>query len=258
MMQLEICVDSVESAVAAEQGGAQRVELCSALAEGGLTPSAGLIREVRSSVGIGVHVMIRPRGGDFLYTDNEYKVMQDDIAFAAQCGAHGVVFGLLTADGNVDALRTRALVQLAQPMEVTFHRALDMTRDPSSALEAIIESGADRVLTSGAEPTALLGHNRIQIMMRAAGSRIKIMVGGGVRPQNVREIAARTGAVEFHAALRKAVESPVTFRNRKLHMGDPGSDEYSRTAVHASDVRALRQAIEAAGTFAANPAPTSV
>jgi copper homeostasis protein len=258
MMQLEICVDSVESAIAAEQGGAQRVELCSALSEGGLTPSPGLLREVRASISIGIHVMIRPRGGDFLYSDHEYKVMQDDIAFAAESGAQGVVFGLLTAEGNVDALRTRALVQLGQPMDVTFHRALDMTRDPSSALEEIIQTGADRVLTSGAEPTALLGYHRIRAMIQASGSRIKIMVGGGVRPQNVREIAARTGAVEFHAALRKSIESPVTFRNRKLHMGDPGSDEYARTTVHASDVRALRQAIEAAGVLAAKPAVTSV
>ena len=258
MMQLEICVDSVESAIAAEQGGAQRVELCSALSEGGLTPSAGLLREVRASIGIGVHVMIRPRGGDFLYTEHEFKVMQDDIAFAAECGAHGVVFGLLTAEGNVDTVRTRTLVQLAQPLEVTFHRALDMTRDPSTAIKDIIQTGADRVLTSGAEPTALLGHHRIHSMIQASAGQIKIMVGGGVRPQNVREIAARTGAVEFHAALRKSIESPVTFRNRKLHLGDAGGDEYARTVVHASDVRALRQAIEAAGALAAKPAATSV
>jgi len=256
-MQLEICVDSVESAVAAEQGGAQRVELCSALSEGGLTPSAGLLREVRGRIGIGVHVMVRPRGGDFFYTDHEYKVMQDDIAFAAECGAHGVVFGLLTPEGNVDTVRTRALVKLAQPMEVTFHRALDMTREPSTALEHIIETGADRVLTSGAEPTAILGYPRIHAMTQAAGSRIKIMVGGGVRPQNVKEIAARTGAFEFHAALRRAVESPMTFRNRKLHLSHPGSDEYARTEVHAADVKALREAIDAASLSAAKPATTS-
>ena len=259
-MQLEICVDSVESAVAAQQGGAQRVELCSALSEGGLTPSAGLLREVRARIGIGVHVMIRPRGGDFLYSDDEFNIMCDDIAFAAQCEAHGVVFGLLTVDGDVDVARTRTLVELAQnaprPMEVTFHRAIDMTRNPLAALEDVIQTGADRVLTSGAEPTAMQGSRSIRQMMETANRRIKVMVGGGVRPGNVQEIATRTQAVEFHAAMRTAVDSPVTFRNRKLKLGDPGSDEYARSIVLAADVRALREAIHAANLAARKPAPT--
>jgi copper homeostasis protein len=246
MMQLEICVDSVESAIAAEQGGAQRVELCSALSEGGITPSAGLLREVRSLIGIGVHAIIRPRGGDFFYTDSEFKVMQDDIAFAAKCGAHGVVFGLLTPEGTVDTARTQALVELAHPMEVTFHRALDMTRDPSAALEQIIDTGAHRVLTSGAEPTAMKGIRLIRELVKIGNDRIKIMAGGGVRADNVIEIARATGAVEFHAAIRAVVPSPVTFRNRSLHMGDPGHDEYTRKVVMSGDVRQLRNALDVA------------
>ena len=246
MMQLEICVDSVESAVAAEAGGAHRVELCSALSEGGLTPSAGLIRAVRSRIGIGVYVMIRPRGGDFLYSEEELAAMRDDIAFAAKCGANGVVFGLLTADGDVDMERTRDLVALAHPMEVTFHRAIDMARDPIAALEDIVRAGADRVLTSGAAQSAMLGSGCLAELARAAEGRIRVMAGGGVRAENVQEIARATGIHEFHAALRNSVPSPVTFRNSALHLGDPEIDEYVRYVVLPEDVRGLRRAIESA------------
>jgi len=245
MIDLEICVDSVESAVAAESGGAQRVELCSALAEGGITPSAGLIRAVRSKVGIGVFVMIRPRGGDFLYSADELDVMRDDITRARDLGADGVVFGLLTADGIVDVERTAELVEHARPMQVTFHRAIDMTRDLGEALEAVIQTGARRVLTSGGAQSALLGMTRVADLVHAAQGRIAVMVCGNVRPDNVAQIAAATGATEFHAALRSAVPSPVTYRNPGLSMGDPGSDEYARYVVWPEDVTRLRQSIDA-------------
>jgi copper homeostasis protein len=244
MMDLEICVDSVESAVAAEIGGAQRVELCSALAEGGLTPSLGLIRAVRSHVSIGVYVMIRPRGGDFFYSQDEWSVMRDDIAYAAGAGANGVVLGLLTADGEVDVERTSELVAFAQPMEVTFHRAIDMTRDLETALEAVAATGATRILTSGAAQSAMLGGKRVAGLVGTATGRIRVMVGGKVRAQNVQQIARATGAKEFHASLSVAVPSPVTHRNRGLHLGAAGSDEYARHVVLARDVRKLRQAID--------------
>jgi copper homeostasis protein len=246
MMELEICVDSVESAVAAESGGAQRVELCSSLVEGGLTPSLGLIRAVRLRIGIAVHVMIRPRGGDFLYSDEELAVMREDIAQAAQCGVEGVVLGLLTSDGDVDVERTRELVEIARPMEVTFHRAIDTTRDVERSLEDVIESGAHRVLTSGGEQTAMLGRRRIGKLVRAAHGRIGLMAGGGVRAENVQEIAHATGAVEFHAALRSTIPSPVKYQVQKVHLGDPGVDDYARSVVWKADVRMLRQAMDAA------------
>jgi len=245
MMELEICVDSVESAVAAELGGAQRVELCSALAEGGLTPSMGLIRAVRSRIGIGLHVIIRPRGGDFLYSDDELAVMREDIRYAAESGANGVVFGLLTENGEVDVEHTRELVELARPMQVTFHRAIDMARDLEEALENVVQTGADRILTSGGEQSANLGSECIANLVRRSGSRIGVMVCGGVRPENVQAIAHSTAANQFHSSLRTAVPSLVTNRKAGLYMGDPGMDEYARYSVLASDVRSLRRAIDA-------------
>ncbi|MGC2161191.1 MAG: copper homeostasis protein CutC [Silvibacterium sp.] len=258
MAVLEICVDSVESAVSAERGGAQRVELCSDLTEGGLTPSLGLIRAVRLRIKIGVHVMIRPRAGDFLYSDDDFAVMRDDIAAAAECGVEGVVLGLLTADGDVDVERTKELVKLARPLEVTFHRAIDMARDIEGALEEVIETGADRILTSGAEPTAMQGRRRIGELVRASEGRIGVMAGSGIRAENVQEIAQATGVEEFHAALRRVVPSPIRHQRRKVHLGDPGVDDYARRVVRAADVRTLQEAIDAAFSQDAIAGPAEV
>jgi copper homeostasis protein len=258
MMELEICVDSVESAVAAELGGAQRVELCSALSEGGLTPSLGLIRAVRSRIGIGVYVMIRPRGGDFLYSDEEFSIMREDIAYAAEAGANGAVFGLLTADGKVDVERTGELVEAARSasaaMEVTFHRAIDMARDLESSLEDVVSTGAHRVLTSGGAQSAVLGSGRLARLMQAAQGRIGVMVCGNVRQENVQQIAHTTGAHEFHASLRVPVPSPVTWRNPSLSLGEAGSDEYARNVVMTQDVRKLRQAMDGVLSYSSKTA----
>lgn len=244
MMRLEICVDSVESAIAAQNGGAERLELCSALSEGGLTPSLGLIRAVREKVGVGVYAMIRPRGGDFYYSDEEFAVMLDDIAHAAQAGANGIVLGVLTPEGDVDVERTCRLVDAAGDMGVTFHRALDMTRNLEGALEDVISTGAHRVLTSGRSETAIAGAGQIATLVCAATGRIEVMACGGVRAENVRQLAQATGAREFHAALRTGVPSPVRKLNPDLKLGDAAQDEYMRYVVRTEDVKRLRAAMD--------------
>lgn len=249
MPVIEICVDSLESALAAEQGGAQRIELCAALSEGGLTPSLGLLKAVRSRLAIDIHVMIRPRAGDFFYSAGEREIMREDIALARQAGAQGVVFGLLTAEGEVDVEHTRELVAHARPMQVTFHRAFDLARDLArdlgGALEDVIRTGADRLLTSGGEPTATEGQQRLAAMVRASAGRLVIMPGSGVRPENVVELAQATGASEFHASMRRRIASPVRHNASAVHLGDAGSDEYARVVVRAEDVRRLVDSAEA-------------
>jgi copper homeostasis protein len=244
MFELEICVDSVESAVAAQAGGAQRVELCGAISEGGLTPSMGMIGAVRERVGLGVFVMIRPRSGDFVYTDEEWRVMRRDIALAGGAGADGVVLGILCANGTVDVERTRALVEEAAPMHVTFHRAFDVTPRLEEALDAVIASGAHRILTSGGAENATEGSARARSLVERAERRVRIMIGGHVRPENVGAIAQATGAHEFHASLRVPVASPLTYRHPSLRLGNTGCEDDVRYQVFAEDVRLLREAIE--------------
>jgi copper homeostasis protein len=241
---VEICIDSVESALAAERGGAQRVELCSDLVEGGITPSAGLIATVRQRVKIGLQVMIRPRGGDFHYSDDEFDIMRRDIRMAKQLGANGVVLGLLDADGNVEVERTRELVELARPLNVTYHRAFDMARDLEKSLEDVIKTGADRILTSGAAVAAPDAVPVLKKLISAAKDRVIILVGGGMKPHNACAVIKATGAEEIHAGLRTTQEGPMRFRNEKLVMGTIPGLEYNRTLVLEKDVKALVEAVK--------------
>lgn len=239
---IEVCVDSIASARAAEQGGAQRVELCSGLLEGGVTPSAGLIAQVRAKVSIALHVMIRPRGGDFCYDGNEFEIMQRDISTAKSLGADGVVFGLLSPDGSIDAARTRQLVEMARPLEVTFHRAFDMSADLFRALEDTCATGADRILTSGAEQTSQQGTQTIARLVKAAKGRIVIMAGSGIRASSVRMIVEQTGVREIHVGLRSSVPGPMNYRNPRVSMGTAMDREYQRFVVLEEDVRRLCRA----------------
>lgn len=238
---LEICADSVESAVAAECGGARRVELCTNLLEGGVTPSAGLITTVRRKLGIDLYVMIRPRGGDFCYTSEEFETMKQDVLLAKQLGTNGIVFGILREDGDIDTTRTRCLVEVARPLKVTFHRAFDMSRDLSKSLHDVIETGADRVLTSGGEQKVEDGVPAIVDLMRSAAGRIAIMIGGGITPLNVRAIIEATGVREIHASVRVLVPSPMRHRNEKISMGMAKGREYQRVLVFEDEVRRLAE-----------------
>jgi len=236
---VEIAVHSVDSAIAAEAGGADRVEVFSNPIEGGVTPSEGLIAAIREKLVRGVHVMIRPRGGDFHYSDLEFDVMCRDIHVAKRLGANGVAFGLVNLDGTVDTERTSRLIELARPLSVTFHRAFDVCCDFEKALEDLISSGADRVLTSGGEANALEGMNLIAALTRIAGDRITIMAAGGIKPGNVQQIVKQTGVREVHAGLRSPASSPMRFQNKKISLGHKVPGDYERIIVKQEDVRML-------------------
>ena len=207
---LEICANSVESALMAQKGGAQRVELCDNIYEGGTTPSYGAILSASKLLNIDLNIIIRPRGGDFCYSELEFEIMKKDIEFAKKLGVNGIVIGILNPDGTIDTLRTKLLVELAKPMSVTFHRAFDVTKDPFKALEDIIECSCDRVLTSGQENKAIEGVSLIKTLVEKAENRIIIMPGSGINEKNIQEIYQKTKAIEFHASLRKNVKSKMT------------------------------------------------
>jgi copper homeostasis protein len=238
---LEICADSVESAMAAQRGGADRIELCSSLTEGGLTPSASCIKWLCHELHIGVNVLIRPRGGDFLYSQAEFEIMKQDIVFAKEAGAHGIVSGVLMADGRIDTIRTAELIALTRPLPFTFHRAFDVAADPNQALQDLIGLSVDRLLTSGQAATAPQGAELIADLILKAQGKLIIMPGGGVDEQTIGTLHSRTGAVEFHSSAKGKQPSQMTFRNPAVSMGSP-SDEYTWTTVDAKRVSDIRQA----------------
>ena len=235
---LEVCVDSIEGIVAAQNGGAHRVELCANLLEGGTTPSPGLVELARKYCEIPLHVMVRPRGGDFFYSELEYEVMRREILIAKNSGVDGIVFGILDQDGSVDAQRSAQLVDLARPLSITFHRAFDMSADASSALGTLIDLGVDRILTSGQRQTAYEGLGCITELVRLARDRVIIMAGGGIKEQNVAEIMQVSGVWELHVSGRSAVESRMRYRNTGLHMG--GSLPPEEYSVFSTDVSRIR------------------
>ncbi|HUK48573.1 MAG TPA: copper homeostasis protein CutC [Terriglobales bacterium] len=239
---VEICADSVESALAAERGGAHRIELCSNLLEGGVTPSAGLISTLRSKLNIDLYVMIRPRGGDFCYSAEEFQTMEQDVLMAKKLGADGIVFGILQENGDVDLERTRCLIQMVRPLKATFHRAFDMSRDLAQALEDVIKAGAHRILTSGGEQKGLQGIPIIAELTRAADTRLAIMAGGGINEANVHRVIEETGVREIHASVRAHLPSPMQHRNEKISMGPAKGREYQRVMVLEEKVTRLLEA----------------
>lgn len=225
-MEIEVCAYSLESCLAAQEAGADRVELCAAMYDGGTTPSPGMIRLAKELLNIELYVMIRPRGGDFLYTELEYRQMKADLLFAKSCGADGVVIGLLDENGRVDVTRTRELVELAAPMKVTFHRAFDMTADYHRALEDVIRAGCYRILTSGQRNTATEGMDVLRELVRENAGRIRIMAGSGVGSGNALSLAV-TGIDALHLSGKNSRDSRMKYRNPAVFMGGvPGIPEY--------------------------------
>jgi len=213
---LEICSFDLLSALIAQEAGAQRIELCAAPAEGGTTPGPGLIRAARERIHIDVYPIIRPRGGDFLYTDEEFDIMMKEVAYCKEMGCNGVVIGLLNADGAIDKRRTARLVDMAYPLGVTFHRAFDWAVNPFEAMEDIISVGCERILTSGQRPTAPEGAELLNELVRQADDRIIIMPGSGVRADNIVALAEKTDACEFHTSARTKAPSQMEFINTSM------------------------------------------
>lgn len=244
MFQLEICAGSLVSAMNAQQGGAHRVELCDNLNEGGTTPSAGTIILAKKMLKIPVFVLIRPRPGDFLYSGAEIEIMKEDILFCKEQGAEGVVFGILNKDGNVDIERVGQLVSLARPMQVTFHRAFDVTADPFQAMEEIIMLGFERILTSGQSASAPEGTGLISDLIKAFENQIVILPGGGINENNVIELLEKTGAGEVHASLRSETGSAMSYRKKAVSMGKHNNDEYFRMETDLIRVQKLIEKLE--------------
>jgi len=242
--ELEICVFSVESAISAQKAGADRVELCSGFAEGGLSPSAGTIRLVRKLLNIQCFVMIRPRGGDFCYSDTEIEQMHRDIEYAKSCGADGVVLGVLQPNGHVNIVRTRELVQQAAPLQVTFHRAFDHVVDPFRALDDIIVCGCRRILTSGLKSTALEGLDAIRNLVAHSDGRMEIMAGSGVNPANAHKFI-EAGVQALHFSAKKQIPGKMVYRNKQVPiMQADAMTDYDLITVDEGKIREMAEIIK--------------
>ncbi len=237
---IEIATSDFLTTKSAAEGGADRIELCANLAEGGTTPSFAHIKKCREAFDILLFPIIRPRGGDFLYNKDEFEIMKNDIKLCKDLRCEGIVIGLLNMDGTIDIARSSELVELAYPLEVTFHRAFDRCKDPFTALEELIDIGCQRILTSGQKPTVSEGIDLIAELNKRADDRIIIMPGSGLRKENIKMLAEKTGCSEFHSSLRGKVKSPMQF----IHPAFANSEEsYSNNEISPDDVRALRNAL---------------
>lgn len=240
-MKLEVCANSVQSALNAQQAGAYRVELCESLSLGGTTPSYGTLALARKMLNIKLNVLIRPRAGEFLYSDIEFKTIKEDISMAKQLGADGIVCGILLSNGKVDVARTKELVELARPMSFTFHRAFDYTPDPLEALEDVIATGANRILTSGLKPKAIEAISLLTQLVKQSNGRIIIMPGSGVNASNLPELA-KCGAQEFHLSGQHTYESKMEYRNSDVPLCSPPPHDY---LIYETSVKNIELAVEA-------------
>ncbi len=236
---IEIATTDFTTTRSAVEGGADRIELCAALSDGGTTPSYGMIKKCREAFSLPIFPIVRPRGGDFLYTDEEAELMMADVAVCKELGCDGVVTGFLMRDGNIDVARTAKVVAAAYPLEVTFHRAFDRCADPFKALEELIQTGCHRILTSGQQPAAPAGVDLIEALVKQAADRIIIMPGSGVRKENIRALRHRTGAVEFHSSLRGSSPSNMHF----VHPSFTREDSYINPGIAPEEVKGLREAL---------------
>ncbi len=243
-LTIEICVEGTDGLLAAQEAGADRVELCASLVEGGITPSLGVVRAARQRARIPFNVIVRPRGGDFLYSEAEHAAMLDDVSALRDLGASGAVIGCLTPEGDIDEARTAALVAAARPLTVTCHRAFDMTRDPAAALEVLIRCGVDRVLTSGQQVDAVDGIPLLKSLHEQAAARIIIMACGSLSEQSIARVRRETGVKEMHFSALKETPSPMRFRNPALVMG--GADPEREYRLPVTDTERVARTIRAA------------
>lgn len=238
---LEVCVDSVESALAAYKGGADRLELCGNLIIGGTTPSLYLFDEIRKKVDIPIHILIRPRYGDFCYSTYEFEIMLKEIKLFQENGANGVVIGCLKADGSLNLEQLKAFMQQGEGMSVTLHRAFDVCKDPILALEQAIELGINQILTSGQEPNCVLGIGLLKELVHKGKERIDIMAGGAINASNIKEIARSTGVTTFHMSGKEVIKSPMRYQNSNINMGDSIFDE---TVILRTNEEKIRKTAE--------------
>lgn len=245
---VEVCANSVTSALAAQEGGASRVELCENLYEGGTTPSYGEILVSRRLLEIKLYVLIRPRSGDFYYSKNEFDVMEANVKYCAQAGCDGIVIGMLNADGTIDKTNCETLIKIAKDagMGVTFHRAFDMSADLFQSMEDIIDLGCERILTSGGKTTAIEGAGNIANLIKKAGGRISIMPGSGINENNVADLVNFTSAKEVHCSARSLVQSKMTYINDHILMGDQNGNEY---VIDVTDVNRVKRILNLANGF---------
>lgn len=240
---LEVCVDSVESAIAAEQGGADRLEVCANLVIGGTTPGVGLFQQIRKYCSLPLHVLIRPRYGDFLYTEMEAGAMESDICMFRELGADGIVVGCLCADGHLDCRRLERFCQAADGAWITLHRAFDMCCDPQKALEEAISLGISSILTSGQEENCLRGKACLKQLVLQADKRISILAGGGIQERAIACLALEAGIRDFHMSGKTILDSEMRYRKKEVHMGIPGMDEYALLRTEKEQIRLAKEAI---------------